>query len=354
MHGDARTRSLDSIFDPTSNSLNAIRLALAILVVASHSWPVTGVGEDPLFGGQDWGDWAVGGFFAISGYLITASRDNTPRFWIFAWKRFLRLYPAFLCALLAVAFIAAPLSSIFTSEAWNPLDSVDYVWRNSLLLITQPGVGSTLSEAPIANSWNNPLWTLAYESACYGLVGLTFSVVPRRFRLAAVVTAGMLCFLAVAVNFVGFVSIPTVVLKGFHLGSYFAAGAFLYLGRFRITLNWPVAIGVIATLAVATAFKVDAIIAPLPLALLLMWGGAKLPLQRLGARNDISYGMYIYAFPVQQLLHLALPAVQSPPVFALMSVAITLPLAWMSYRFVEKPALQYKSLWNTRPKLTAH
>jgi peptidoglycan/LPS O-acetylase OafA/YrhL len=342
--------SLAQVFDPTSNALNALRLVLAILVVISHSWPVTGTGEDPLLGGQDWGDWAVGGFFAISGYLITASRDVTPRFFVFLWKRALRIYPAFICALFVVAFVAAPLSTIMTGKDWHALDSAHYVLRNATLLITQPGIGTTLSDSPIANSWNNPLWTLAYESACYVIVGLMFAAIPHRFRVGVVATALAVCLLAVALTLGEVVSIPIVVLKGFHLGSYFAAGALLYLSQERVQVRRGLVIAALAALSIAIVLDVDQVAAPLPFAYVLMWAGAKVPLRRIGSKNDISYGMYIYAFPIQQLLQLAVADGLYPPLFALVSVFLTIPLAWASYRLVEKPALRFKSVWSTNRK----
>lgn len=345
-----RTLSLAQAFDPTSNALNAIRLALAVIVVVSHSWPVTGRGDDPLLGAQDWGDWAVGGFFAISGYLITASRDTTPSFAIFVWKRFLRIYPAFLSALIAVAFIAAPLSTILTDVSWNAADSLQYVWRNSFLLITQPAIGSTLNDSPIPDSWNNPLWTLAYESACYLLIGILFTLLPSRFRLGAIAGAGLVCSVATALALGDVLSVPAVVLKGFHLGSFFAAGAFLYLGRRKIPMRRVLFISSVSVLVLAVLLRIDAVLAPLPLAFLLLWGGTKLPLRKVGAKNDISYGMYIYAFPVQQLLHLALPSLSMPLLFAVMSAFLTLPLAWLSYRFIEKPSLRLKTLWTVQTR----
>jgi peptidoglycan/LPS O-acetylase OafA/YrhL len=71
--------SLAQRFQPRHNSLNALRLALATLVVVSHAWPLTGLEPEPGFGGANLGTWAVFGFFAISGFLITRSRLRTRR-----------------------------------------------------------------------------------------------------------------------------------------------------------------------------------------------------------------------------------------------------------------------------------
>ena len=112
--------------------------------------------------------------------------------------------------------------------------------------------------------------------------------------------------------------------------------------RDRIRLaswHWP-ALGFItcAALVPTGAFEV---LAPLPLAIVLLWLGAKLPI-RIGARNDISYGMYIYAFPVQQLIFFTFGASLQPWWFALVSFAATVPFAWASWSGVERPAMRLR------------
>ncbi len=92
-------------------------------------------------------------------------------------------------------------------------------------------------------------------------------------------------------------------------------------------------------------------LAPLPLAYLLLWLGGVLP-TRVGAKNDISYGVYIYAFPVQQLL--ALAGVQRFGVIPMMvaSTICTIPLAWSSWVLVERPAMRLKG-WRSAPRVAA-
>ena len=113
-------RTLASLFDPRSNSLNALRLVLAALVIVSHSWPLTGREPEPALGGANLGVWAVLGFFAISGFLITRSRLSGRPTHTFYRARALRILPAFLVCLVVVAFVFAPVSLL--------LDPDDSLW----------------------------------------------------------------------------------------------------------------------------------------------------------------------------------------------------------------------------------
>jgi peptidoglycan/LPS O-acetylase OafA/YrhL len=59
---------------------------------------------------------------------------------------------------------------------------------------------------------------------------------------------------------------------------------------------------------------------------------------RLRLRNDLSYGTYVYGFPLQQALLMS-GVRPSWPVFTALSIAITVAMAALSWRFVERPTL---------------
>src|SRR4051812_20340496 len=107
--------TLSELFDPRRNSLNFIRLVLAASVIVSHSWVIGNIGPEPEAGGEHLGSWAVIGFFAVSGYLISRSRVNSSSIRSFYVARLLRIYPGFIVCLLAVAFVFAPLSLLVGS-----------------------------------------------------------------------------------------------------------------------------------------------------------------------------------------------------------------------------------------------
>lgn len=345
-HMPSSGRTLGTAFNPHRNSLNAIRLALATLVIISHSWPVGGYGPDPQLGDQNLGQWAVAGFFVVSGYLITGSRLGGT-LGSYMWRRFLRIYPAFLVILVLVAFIAAPLSAAIDGTGGYTISGgAQYVFRNIALFVTQYDIAGTLTTAPYPDSWNGPLWTLGYEFACYILVGLLLTIVPRKMALPAVAvaffggTAGTVFFMVTAPGDDGF------VVRMLRLGTYFLAGSLVYLLRDRIRFSAWMAAAAGAAVVITIATSTFQTFAGLPLAYLMMYLGVVLPLTRMGHDNDISYGMYIYAFPLQQLIALTIGPHLNVWLFAVISIAVTVPFAWASWLLVEQPAMKYKSAFD--------
>ena len=340
-------KTIASAFDQRHNSLNALRLMLALLVIVAHSWPVGGYGPAPGYGDQDLGGWAVAGFFAISGYLITSSRLSARSVWDYLWRRFLRIYPAFLVSLVVVAFIIAPASSVILGESYSWGSGSSFVLSNSAVLIQQWGIDGTLESAPYPVAWNGSAWTLFHELLCYLAVGLLVTVISQRFLKPALIAALLACtMITVATFHFGFEFSSIVVLTA-RLGGFFAAGAILYLYRDKIPSHWlgaVVAALLLAGIVVVGEFQA---LAGLPVAYLMMYLGSILPLQKLGSVNDVSYGMYIYAFPVQQVLSVAFPDQQLPlPLFILLSIALTAPFAAASWFLLEKPLHRYRGLFS--------
>lgn len=338
-------RSLAARFDPRRNSLNFARLVLATSVIVSHSWPLSRSGPAPSIGNQYFGDIAVDGFFAVSGFLILGSRLNSRSLVDFFWRRFLRIWPAFLVVLLFVAFVVAPVAVFVLGSGEYSLSSAGtYVLKNLSLVIFQPGIESTPVGIPETGNWNAPLWTLAYEFACYIGIALLVTIVPRRWLGGALIVALMG---AVALNLITALSLldlpdPLVVLA--RLGAFFIAGSLLYHFRERIPMT---ALGGVISAAVSVLLVVTQTfdsLGGLAFAYLLLYLGIVLPLHRVGAVNDISYGMYIYAFPLQLLLAIAFGESLPGFVFVVLSILITIPFAAASWFLVEKPAMRLKRL----------
>jgi peptidoglycan/LPS O-acetylase OafA/YrhL len=338
-------KTVDDVFDPARNSLNAIRLVLAATVIVSHTWLVNGLGLPPMVGGTDPGHVAVAGFFAISGYLVTSSRLRSSTLRAYLWRRFLRIYPAFVVALIVVAFVLAPLSTLI-----DPSSDMDwgsgglYVLSNAGLYLQQATVEHTLSNNAFPFVWNVPLWTLFYEALCYLAVGLLSWLLPRRMLGGA----SIVLFVASTAVSLGFHLWPGMLVSPIvdnfaSLGSFFFAGTLIFIYRERIPSSVLLAVLCIALaglLATAGAFTP---LAAVPVAYVVLYAGSRLPGTRIGRRNDISYGMYIYGFPVQQLMIVILGGGVIPLwLFATMSVVATVPLAWLSWVAVEKPALHWR------------
>lgn len=328
---------------PRHNSLNALRLALATLVIVSHSWPVGGFGPDPRLGVLTLGEVAVAGFFGVSGWLITASRmKSTLRG--FAWRRFLRIYPGYLGALLAVAFGFAPLAALLSTGTWSPADGVQHVLANLTLEVRDHQVGASLP-ATSYPAWNGSLWTLSSEALCYVAVGLTVTVVGRRAAPVAVLALFAVTTWARAAD----VTVPGGSLGWafVQLSPWFFAGASLFVLRRTVPLH-----GIAAAAAGAGAvagLAVEPVLAAVPLAYLALWLGARLPLREVARTTDLSYGMYIYAFPVQQLLVILGVTQLGVGAYILLSVLGTVPFAVTSWLLIEQPAMRARRWVGSAP-----
>lgn len=336
-------RTLGVAFDPRSNSLNAIRLLLATTVIVSHSWPIGGYGPDPGWGGQTLGSWAVAGFFAISGYLITGSRFKSRSIIDYGWRRLLRIYPAFLAVLLLTAFVFAPVASIVADSDYTVKEGLGYVLRNLAMTIHRKVIGDTIPDGQHQN-WNGSLWTLAFEFTCYIIIAVIVSVIPRRHVGRAVMAWFIVGTVGTVVLMLTGSDTETGLVRMLRLGTFFAAGAILYCYRDRIPFSG--ALATVSMLAVVGSVLTSTFqaLAGLPVAYLMMYLGVVLPFREFAKDNDLSYGMYIYAFPVQQLLAMTIAPYVPVGGFAIASIAATLPFAWASWVLVERPAMRLKHL----------
>jgi peptidoglycan/LPS O-acetylase OafA/YrhL len=333
--------TIATTFDRRRNSLNAVRLLLALLVIVSHSWALGGFGDEPHLGGAHLGTWAVLGFFAISGYLITASRLNSsPR--RFYRARALRIFPGFIVCIVVVAVVFAPLSTLISGE-WSLVSAAGYVLRNLLLYpphLGQDQIAGTLGAAPFVRTWDGSLWTLFWEAACYMLIAVMISAIPRRLLIAAVL-GGYVVFAAVSVaTATGAINLPGIANQVSPLFGAFLAGALIFLSAERVPVTAVTIVIALVWIAIAVALGLVQAIGGLPIAFLLFVAGSRPEAAMIGRERDLSYGFYIYAWPVQQLTILVLHGAGGVALLIVLSIVVTLPLAFLSCVLVEKPALR--------------
>jgi peptidoglycan/LPS O-acetylase OafA/YrhL len=332
--------------DPRNNSLNLVRLALAFAVLYSHSFPLSGRTDGPGWAGESLGGWAVIGFFAVSGYLITGSRLRTEgaRYLI---NRVARIFPGFIVSLLVVAFVFAPVAYAaqhaglggFLSTPNTPLN---YVFDNALLEMHDYSVAGTLAEVPHAFAWNGSLWSLWYEFLCYIVVGVA-AVVPvvrrRPWPMVLMFVASVLVHanIATVAAYLGGNGEFVLLMK---LLPYFLGGAVLFVLKERVPLHWY---GALPALAVALGLVAwqpawgGQLAAPL-FTYFIMWFAAVVPSPRFVGVHDLSFGVYIYAFPVTQMLVL-FGAHQSGLIVLNIGITVlTLALAALSWFLVERPS----------------
>lgn len=331
--------TLRDTLNTRDNALNFARLVLAGLVIVSHTWPAGGFGKDPRLGDLTLGSWAVAGFFAISGYLVTGSRMRLS-IGRFAARRALRIYPGFWVCLLVVAFVFAPLGALATGTPFNLAAAASFVSSNATTVMFQQTVGSELGLVPHPDVWDASLWTLMHELACYVLMGVALCWGWARRDLTRTV-AGVLA----AITIFNVASAHVGITRGtpgsdfFRLAAYFAAGSLLWSLGDKIRVNRWAMLGSVGALIVFASSGVVDLFGALPLAYLMLVFGAWCPI-RWGVSRDLSYGVYVYAWPVQQVLAMAGVQRFGPAVFVACAVAFVVPLAWMSWILVEHPAVR--------------
>ena len=336
--------------DPRANSLNLIRLGLASMVLFAHGFYLAGDGVGPHVDGENLGGWAVFGFFAVSGYLITASRWSNS-LGTYLMHRVARIFPAFLVCLVVIAVFFAPIGYLRQNGTLagylttGPTTPAGFVFANSMLHINANEIAGTPAGVPFPGAWDGSIWSLYYEFQCYLIVaGLAMIGWVRRNPLGIAVAwilsvGAYVSWGRVAGPLLGGNGDAQLLLK---LLPLFLGGALVQLLRERLPLHWTGAL--ISVAVVLGAIKgLDGwsaqLTAPL-IAYLLLYIGSVVPCPRLIQRHDISYGVYVYAWPVQQLLVFTGIHEHSVALYDVLALAGTVPFAVASWLVVERPAMR--------------
>jgi len=324
---------------PRGGNFDAIRLIAASAVIFGHSFIVVlGKGGRGFFGDQagSLAVCAVETFFILSGYLVTQSFERSRSWPRFVLARSLRIFPGLVACVLFSAFILGPVfTKLPLSEYFTSGTLFGFITYNSLLddysFSHLPAV--TFHPYKEGNVINGSLWSLPWEFMCYSIVFI-FGVVRRLNGRTAAVLLGLTLF-----------SLTFRVLNHYAwFLSYFAAGMCLFFFRKRYRLN-----GWIACLAGLLALVGNYGLIPwgfIPVlgAYFIIYVAVDAPFKIKNATRfgDLSYGIYLYGWPCEELAAYLLGGV--PPwwqifVLALPSAAV---LAWLSWHAVERQALRWK------------
>lgn len=345
--GGGASPTLNDAFDPKRNSLTMLRHALAALVLVSHALAVAfgwqpRFHDDPALGPTYLGDLAVDGFFVVSGFLVTMSylRLGIGRY---LWHRAVRILPAFWACLLVTAVVVAPV--VAALEGADPASvfpgSFGHVTHNALLVVRDYGVAGLPAGTYTPGVINGALWTLSYEFLCYlGVVALgVLGALTRRRHLVLLAIAVLWASNLAAV---AGIDLPAVQIRRLALMFLLGVAGHVYAGRIRI--DGRLAVASLLVLAGALAWLPDyrALAAP-AFAYLVAWGTVRLPFTW-NPRTDLSYGLYVWHWPVVVVLALAGATAFGQVAFVLLTLGITGVVALLSWRYVEAPALAHKSM----------
>ena len=340
--GKART-------EEAGDGFGVMRIAAAVMVIFAHSFPLARGAEDPTWQRGSviisFGSAAVSIFFVISGYLVLSSWLRDPNPLRFAVRRVARIWPGLLVMLLVTTWIlGSAVTTLPLGRYLTDPETSRYFAGSALLLPVWdlPGVFRTNPGPGV----NGSVWTLPIEVTAYAalaLLGPLLVVSGRRRLILAAATAAAIVAAVVVMRYV--LPHPMVVGLAYLLHQnflvFFIAGGLLYIGRDRIPMRLPLfglaMVGLLLALLVGLM---------LPVFLFLSYGVIYLStrrgplLQRTTGLGDPSYGIYIYAYPIQQLFaHLRL----APNEWVLFAEAtvVSVIVGYLSWHLVEKRALEF-------------
>lgn len=320
-----------------------LRLFAAVLVVLGHSYVLCGgsaADHDPihhLLPRTHSHLVGVAMFFTLSGFLISkawAQRRSTSQY---LRNRLLRIFPALAFALLGTAFVVGPLATTIDLESYftHRAGPLPYVLSNLALVAPQHTLPSVFDANPVPSFVNGSLWTIRYELALYLLVALLGSLRMGTLGFALLGCTALAVLVAARAPLVHLFG--DTFLAG-QLAGCFLLGAIAYSLRRHVRLSTPI---LLAAALISLLFR-DSILSWLVVLYFVFWAAYVPKLPAIPRGNDLSYGIYLWAFPLQQAALALFPGAITPVFLFACTLPAAAMMACVSWIVVEKPALRLK------------
>ena len=323
------------------NNFDAVRIIAALTVLAVHQHALMGQAEPDIPHVATWGLVAVWTFFVISGYLVSQSWSQDPHLWRFCQRRVLRIWPALTIVVIICVLLIGPWMTRLPSRGyWS--DEATWGYFRNLWMESRFHLPGVFDKAPGNTSVNGSLWTIPFEVLCYLALAVMGCLGALRHPI---------CLLACAIAYgswyvsLGLPDVSGLIDHGRELGLYFLSGVGLYSLRAlwqprRWTLvaaAWLIGVALwsVQLRHVALAFA-------LPITVLAIGTRSWPVVRRAGRFGDPSYGLYLYAFPIQQLIVYFTYPRWSYGASVALAILLTSIAAYLSWHGLEKQALRLK------------
>ncbi|KHQ50217.1 acyltransferase family protein [Mameliella alba] len=325
-------------------NFDTLRLWAVVAVVLSHSFLIaTGTEDGDLFKvltGEVAGFYAVQVFFVPSGFLVTRSRFACDSSWDYARRRFLRVYPAYAVSVLLV-FLLVP----FLIDGVGAHLADERTWRNLLRTLAADSTRAKVPEftyydAPVGESLNPVYWTIEAEVLLYLLVGLLYA-------LRLLTLPGCLFFLVLAIwvrLFAPFADDLHRWALQYGAPGFFSGAVMWFVFRHHRPRAWIAALLAVVTLAGIFLSDATRVLFPDFAAYPLLWLGSRgaPDLGNWTRAGDLSYGIYLFGWPVQQVIR-SITGPMEGWSFFLLCLGPVLLAGWLSWHLIERPALRLKA-----------
>lgn len=331
---------------PKPNNFDALRIFAVLVVIYGNGWVLTG-GPGPGLWGAPFARIGLDLLFAISGYLVTGSWERAPRLPRFLLRRALRVFPGLAACVLVTVLVMGPLATSLTLRQYA-LNGLTLRYLDNIILYQQLWLPGVFQGQQWVGAVNPMLWTLVPGLLCC-LAVPAFGLLPQRPRIWVVAGCAVLCASAALL----LPEVRTRLPVHFYRVSvqemlteipFFLVGGLLRLLEPRAPSLWRADLAMLcfaANWVTATWLESwDIVVEWLTLPYMAAcFGRMSAPLLgQVGRLGNPSYGLYLYAFPIQQLVVARLPGDPHP---ILTCVALTLPVAFLSWHLVERPALRW-------------
>ncbi len=334
------------------NNFTLLRFSAAMTVLFAHSVAVLGLPPEREFFfkrlGFSLGEMGLDMLFVTSGFLVTASLVVRQDLIAYLWARILRVYPGLLVMLVLTVFVLGPaLTTLPYGDYYASPMTWEYFRKCATLIggvrYSLPGV---FDNVPLKGEFNGSLWTMPVEVRMYlylAAIYVALAFVPalrlKAMRIVLPLSAAALIAIVMSARLTG------GAYNGANIRVFmFLYGSSLFVWRDRIPVGPRLLVGLLAALALASFDKTlffvvyAACLAPLVLHLVYVPGGR---IRRFNDWGDYSYGVYIYAFPVQQTLAFFFPAMSLAGMMA-SSAVVSVAIAIVSWKLIEERALAMK------------
>jgi len=309
------------------------------MVIVGHSYKLNPArGETDIiqsFAGFTYsGTLAVQIFFFISGMLVTHSLVVKQSLVGFTFSRFFRLVPGLLFVLLVSALLLGPFLTVLSaSRYFSDSETYSYILNNVVYrdCYRLPGVF-------ISNFYpytvNGSLWSLSYEVACYFTLFALFCLVRNNKLLVNLLIAAIFIDTLFRFNLL-FGWMSTMHPDARLLPLAFAAGALLAINGDKIEIDFKLPLGLALLTFIFWNSGMNEVFFMLSACLFAIALSALPSLKKLHIKYDISYGIYLWGFFVQQTLNHYLGALNLY-VFMIYSLYMASLMGFISYILIEK------------------
>lgn len=342
------------------HSFDLLRILAACVVVFSHSFLIAeGVeANEPSqrLVGEILGVYGVFVFFMLSGFMVSESAARTGDLVQYTLKRAARILPLFVvCNVVVVAFVCplfaneGALAFLSQRSTWSELAKV-LTFRSAGLYLPDVTFYAAMEGNPyLQHTVNGVLWTIRLEIACYVFVALLWAlrVLDRGGAVIAVMAIPVLLFLTTHTDS-GFVHGLAFCAPSFAAGMVMRAFAKRHRPSLGVTFG---SFAVLVVIAFGWRYldgappwdRAGTILFPLLMICPLLYLGLlEWPwLKQVRAFGDPSYGVYLWGWPIQQVLRSLTGAGWSGYAFAALCVPIALAIGYASWHLLERPVLNF-------------